>query len=154
MLLILGIACKGCGSSPEEVVYEGDWTEPTWDFLEGLELPEGDEGLVLAQTDGVELILDPDKRDPAVSAAQCLTTVMVCHDPELRNIRGCLENVPHCETRTPWEDGSPWCCPEECVDAYLELRAAGESEIDALTDAIYTVPGSCAYGFDDHVEAL
>lgn len=171
LLLLVAMALMGCPDEPaptptddddstpvaddddatgtvEDPVYSGAWDMPTWDVFDDLPFPTDDDGnYVVLQTPEVALKLDPDLRDAVTSAAGCATLVVSCFEDGVRNIPGCLANVPTCESDTPWDDASNLCCAPGCADRYAELRVAGNAEPQAFVGAVWETP-SCMPGLD------
>jgi hypothetical protein len=50
-------------------------------------------------------------------------------------------SMPACKTDRWWAEDEV-CCPQECIDAYSEARAAGTNEMTALMDS-YGADGTC-----------
>ena len=142
------VALAQCEVEPS--IFSGPFSVAMPSALEDLPLPidPDDGGFTYVQTPAVSLVAHPEAATPVSAATGCISLVLSCYDDELRNVRGCLENVDQCTTEEPWEDGADaWCCPTACTDRYLELRAAGSDPSQALSTALLR-PGSCMNGID------
>ena len=137
----------------EEGFYSGEWSMPEREALSELPLPEDEAGNYrLVEGPLASLLIDVDDRQPISAAAECGAVVLACYDPEQRDWLGCLENVPVCETDTPWEGNAPMCCAAECPDRYRALRSDGMSPVDAMVGAILDLPGSCMPGLESYMD--
>jgi hypothetical protein len=145
-MLLLLVAC-GHDGVVEDPVYSGNWDVPVRSDLYSLDLPTNEDGdYVLVSQGDAQLVANPDDRDAISAAAECGAVVLACLAPD-RNLLGCLQNVPTCDSDTPWT-GDGFCCDASCEDAYVELRLDGAVEADALSGAVFG-PNSCMPGVDE-----
>lgn len=145
-MLFLLVAC-GRDGTVEEPLYSGEWDTPQREQLYSMDLPTNEDGDYVLITQGdAQLVANPDDRDAISAAAECGAVVLACLSPE-RNILGCLQNVPVCDSDEPWT-GDGFCCDASCEDAYVDLRLDGAVEADALTRAIFGTD-SCMPGFTE-----
>jgi len=149
-MLFLLVAC-GRDGVVEEPVYSGDWELPTRVMVEQVDLPRTEDGYVLASGPFGEMFADPEDRSPSSAAGECAALLMACMAPE-RNVLGCLQNVPVCESEEPWTGTDAFCCHASCEDRYVELRLEGRIEADALATAVFG-PEACSPGVDDALAA-
>jgi len=151
-LLLLTLSCQdGSDSLVEDAVYSGDWVAPSPADLEDLDLPLNEEGdYILYEDGGVGLYADPTERSPMSAAAGCAALIVACHEPELRNLRGCFEHVPTCSTDEPWQEDA-YCCDPGCADGYVTLREEGLEPARAATDTLLG-ENSCMPGLDAWLE--
>jgi hypothetical protein len=129
-------------------IYSGTWTAPTAADVEGADLPANPDGpgyQLIASAD-VSLAADPARRDPVTAAAGCLSLMLACYAPGVRNLPGCFLNVPACTTAEPWTEAA-LCCAPACAARYAELRTAGQDPASAAALAIAGA-GSCMPGYD------
>jgi len=133
----------------EDPVFTGTFIEFDRTALNNLPLPPSPDGqgfLVLETAEGA-LILDPEDRTPASAAAECAQLIMNCFHPESRNFAGCFENVPVCQSDTPWMDDGPSCCAVACSTSYQERLREGMDPPSAAAAAIWESP-ACMPGIE------
>lgn len=137
----------GSGCAGEAPLFDGAFPVPDRRVLDGLPLPPGPNGAGftwLATADGA-LVIDPSRRTPVSSAAECAAFVLACFRPGVRNWAGCFAEAPPCPTDTPFLEDGEICCPAACGARYQELRQAGLDGPAAVTRAIWDAP-SCIPG--------
>jgi hypothetical protein len=149
MTALLLLACNDTPTEP----YSGDWEVPKREQLLDLDLPPNPNGpgYVIGGDHGGLLIADPANRTPLSAAGECAALVVACYAPDERSIGGCLQNVPVCDTDTPWEGDDVLCCAEACTDAFYAGVDEGESDVDAFIGAVFG-PQSCSPGLLAWVE--
>ncbi len=140
---------------PEEPLFSGDFEAPDWTALDSLELPPGPDGVgyTLVSTPEATLVIDPERRDANAAAGACVALLISCWSDGERNLPGCLDNVNHCATDRPWEEGPALCCPAACADRYRDLRTDGRREPEAIVEAIWERP-SCVPGMDELLDRI
>lgn len=145
-----GVADQPDDVADEPALYGGTWDVPDRDDLDDVDLPPGPEGdgYTLTAAPGMVLYSDPTSRTPLSAAAECGALVLACVEPEIRNVRGCLQNVEACPDDRPWESDNDLCCPSSCEATYLEARTDGLDEPDAITAALFG-ESPCSPGLAD-----
>lgn len=152
MSLVLLLAACDPDGEVEEPLYSGDWERPNRSQLDTLDLPQNEDGeYLLVAGAGVTLTVDPDDRTPASAAGECASLLIACLAPE-RNMLGCFQNVPVCDSDEPWTGDEAFCCHPSCEERYVELRKDGLREPDAFTHAVFGPP-ACSPGLDDSLAA-
>ena len=94
--------------------------------------PEDDAGRIILtpDTSGVSLAYDPNRRGPTVGFRGCMGSLVACLDAT-KHMDPCVRDVKRCVSSTPWKDDPAGddCCPESCVQEYLELRKKFSEEV-------------------------
>lgn len=99
-------------------------------------------GNLLAQIGEARLELDPTVRDPLTGLGTCSDLLTYCFEPGVKSLDDCAREVPRCTTKEPWNESD--CCPDSCVDDYLDARKTAEP-LAAFDAALYQ-NGSCYPG--------
>jgi hypothetical protein len=81
------------------------------------------------------------RTDAASALSACTRRISECAYGKLRSFDACAVSMPACKTDRWWAEDDV-CCPQRCMDAYAEARAAGKNEMSALMDA-YRADGTC-----------
>lgn len=149
-MFLLLLACGNDGAV-EEPLYSGDWVAPARDMVQELNLPLTDDGYVVASGPDGMMLYDEANRSPSSAAGECAALLVACLAPE-RNVLGCLQNMPICDSEEPWTGDDPMCCHASCEERYVELREEGRIEANALATAVFG-PDACSPGVDDALAA-
>ncbi|HZH78721.1 MAG TPA: hypothetical protein VEY88_22015 [Archangium sp.] len=108
--------------------------------LPSVPLPKLNTGnLVLIETSGGGLQLDPRGNDAITALGACADLVTYCFEPGERTLDECVEAVPQCKTSRPWQE-SEACCPAACLDAYAKTREKGQEPIASFEQVFFTQP--------------
>lgn len=82
---------------------------------------------------GIVPTYGPKLADPTLGYRHFIEGVLACVLKS--DVDDCMRSAPRCESQTPWK-GDPAgdkCCPEACLEKYLENRKTQKAEI-ALTN--------------------
>lgn len=106
-----------------------------------MEIPLGD--------DLIQLVYDDTREDAIRFWGECLGRVSGCYATNPGgSIDGCVELIEICEGSL----GGHGCCPQSCVDRYLDERAVG-LDPSAAVDASFA-RGECIPGFVERAAEL
>lgn len=120
--------------------------QPDW---EALPLARTDDGRVLVLSlNGASLTVRPEAVTPAARAGRCVYTWSACMEAA-GDADACMRSVPRCADPAYADPETPLCCPEACVTAYQQARAAG-TPVKAALKATLLGEGSCLPGVVAH----
>jgi hypothetical protein len=89
-----------------------------------------DAGRVLIETvAGMDLMFDPNKRDPTSGLRLCLDYIEACMALN-STIDGCVAAARRCSTSTPWlgDPSGDDCCPQGCLVQYFTARQTSTAQ--------------------------
>lgn len=114
---------------------------------------EDDAGRIILTPDsaGIALAYDPNLYDPTIGFRACMGHLTACLDVT-GHMDSCVRDAPRCVSATPWKNDPAGddCCPESCIQEYLNLRkTASESAAGSLL-----VRGTCYPGMKEQIRQL
>ncbi len=138
--------CRAGGNGPAcPIGRPVDFEAPPMPDLERLGVPRLPNGRYLAiAIPGLQLEIDPTRRDPVTAFGACLRWITKCVEPGVRQLDDCARSVPSCLTDRPWEERQA-CCPTACFAAYEATRQAGTPPLPAF-QGVYLADAGCFPG--------
>jgi hypothetical protein len=146
--LLLQFACGGgCGDHHKPKALDASAGDSGYEEPEPIALPPvpepdfsqfpvDDGGNTIVSTSELGTIaLDLSARNPLTGLSACADLISFCVSPPARSLDACVAYAPVCNTDQYWEEAP--CCPEACLNAYVELRRGGTAGIAAIENVLF-----------------